>query len=106
MEFRKALLYKAGPTVFGIIASTPKDISDLELKQIILQNFSDIATPSEAAQKLRTMQMKTDQPIRSHNYYFTAVHEAAFGIKARRSENEVCVLRTMLTLYQNSQQIS
>ena len=24
MEFRKALLYKAGPTVFGIIASTPK----------------------------------------------------------------------------------
>ena len=60
MEFRKALLYKAGPTVFGIIASTPKDISDLELKQIILQNFSDIATPSEAAQKLRTMQMKTD----------------------------------------------
>ena len=81
MEFRKALLYKAGPTVFGIIASTPKDISDLELKQIILQNFSDIATPSEAAQKLRTMQMKTDQPIRSHNYYFTAVHEAAFRIK-------------------------
>ena len=81
MEFRKALLYKAGPTVFGIIASTPKDISDLELKQIILQNFSDIATPSEAAQKLRTMQMKTDQPIRSHNYYFTAVHKAAFGIK-------------------------
>ena len=55
IEFRKALLYKAGPTVFGIIASTPKDISDLELKQIILQNFSDIATPSEAAQKLRTM---------------------------------------------------
>ena len=81
MEFRKALLYKAGPTVFGIIASTPKDISELKLKQIILQNFSDIATPSEAAQKLRTMQMKTDQPIRSHNYYFTAVHKAAFGIK-------------------------
>ena len=25
MEFRKALLYKAGPTVFGIIASTPKE---------------------------------------------------------------------------------
>ena len=81
MEFRKALLYKAGPTVFGIIASTPKDISDLELKQIILQNFSDIATPSEAAQKLRTMQMKAEQPIRAHNYYFSAVHEAAFGIK-------------------------
>ena len=81
MEFRKALLYKAEPTVFSIIASTPKNISDLELKQIILQNFSDIATPSEAAQKLRTMQIKTDQPIRSHNYYFTAVHEAAFGIK-------------------------
>ena len=81
IEFRKALLYKTGPTVFGIIVLTSKDISDLELKQIILQNFSDIATSSEAAQKLRTMQMKTDQPIRAHNYYFTAVHEAAFGIK-------------------------
>ena len=57
MEFREALVAKAGPTVFEIIVSTPKDIDHLELKKIILQNFSDVATPSEAAQKLRTMRM-------------------------------------------------
>ena len=45
MKFRKALLAKAGPTVFGIVAHTPIDIKDLELKQVILANFSDISTP-------------------------------------------------------------
>ena len=80
MKFRKALLAKAGPTVFRIVASTPENIEDLELKQVILQNFSDIATRSEAAQKLRTMRMSTEQPFRSYNYYYAAVHEAAFEI--------------------------
>ena len=57
MKFRKALLAKAGPTIFGIVADTPIDMKDLELKQVILANFSDISTPSEAAQKLRTIRM-------------------------------------------------
>ena len=55
MKFRKALLAKARPTIFSIIASTPSDMADLELKQIVLENFSDIATLSEAAQKLRNV---------------------------------------------------
>ena len=80
MKFRQALLAKAGATVFGIVADTPINIEDLELKKVILRNFSDIATPTEAAQKLRNMRMSTDQPITSYNYYYAAVHEAAFEI--------------------------
>ena len=80
MKFRQALLAKAGATVFGIVAATPASIEDLELKKVILRNFSDIVTPTEAAQKLRTMRMSIDQPIASYNYYYVAVHEAAFDI--------------------------
>ena len=39
MKFRKALLSKAGATVFGIMASTPENIKDLELKQVVLQEL-------------------------------------------------------------------
>ena len=97
MKFRKALLAKAGPTVFGIVADTPIDIKDLELKQVILANFSDISTPSEAAQKLRTMRMNPDQPIRTYNHYFTAVHEIAYGRTPEKQD-----MRIVLEDYANS----
>ena len=54
-----------------------QNIDDLEMKKIVLWN---IATPTETAQKLRTMKMTTDQPIAFYNYNYTAVHEAAFDV--------------------------
>ena len=65
---------------FGIVAATPENIDDLEMKKVVLRNFSDIATPMEAAQKLRNMRMTSDQTIASYNYNYAAVHEAAFDI--------------------------
>ena len=50
------------------------------MKKVVLRNFSDIATPTEAAQKLRNMKMTPDQPIASYNYNYAVVHEAAFDI--------------------------
>ena len=97
MKFRKALLAKAGPTVFKIVADTPINIKDLELKQVILANFSDISTSSEAAQKLRTMRMSPDQPIRSYNHYFTVIHEIAYGRTPEKQD-----MRIVLEDYANS----
>ena len=79
-SLRAALLARAGATVFGIVAATPENINDLEMKKVILRNFSDIATPTEAAQKLRNMKMTSDQPIASYNYNYATVHKAAFNI--------------------------
>ena len=50
------------------------------MKKFVLKNFSDIATPTEASQKLRNMKTTSDQPIVSYNYNYAAVHEAAFDI--------------------------
>ena len=80
MTFRQALLAKAGPTVFGIIASTPPNTENQELKKIIFQNFSDIATAIEAAEKLKAMRMPTEQPIVYYNNYYAAVHKATFDL--------------------------
>ena len=79
-SLRAALLARAGATVFGIVAATPENIDDLEMKKVVLRNFSDIATPTEAVQKLTNMRMTLDQPIASYNYNYAAVHEAAFDI--------------------------
>ena len=45
ISLRAALLARAGATVFGIVAATPETIDDLEMKKVVLRNFSDIATP-------------------------------------------------------------
>ena len=75
-----ALLARAGATVLSIVAATQENIDDLQMKKVILRNFSDIATPREAVQKLRNMKMTSDQPITSYNYNYVAVHEAVFDI--------------------------
>ena len=79
-SLRAALLARVRATVFGIVAATPENIDNLEIKKVILRNFSDIATPMEAAQKLRNMKMTSDQPIASYNYNYAAVHKAAIDI--------------------------
>ena len=50
------------------------------MRKVVPRNFSDIATPTEAAQKLKNMKMTSDQPIASYNYNYAAVHEATFNI--------------------------
>ena len=97
MNFRQALLAKAGTTVFGIVAATRTDIGEMELKQVILRNLSNIATPSEADNKLREMRMSPDQPIASFNYYYSAVHKAAFEITPEQQ-----FMRTAREDYANS----
>ena len=72
-------------------------IDDLEMKKVVLRNFSDIATPTEAAQKLRNMKMTPDQPIVSYNYNYAAVHEAAFDINPSKQR-----MRFALEDYANS----
>ena len=79
-SLRAAFLARAGATVFDIVAATPENINNLEMKKVVLRNFSDIATPTEVAQKLRNMRMRSDQPIASYNYNYAAVHKAASDI--------------------------
>ena len=67
------------------------------MKKIVLRNFSDITTPTEAAQKLRNMKMTSDQPIASYNYNYAAVQEAAFDIKSSEQR-----MRFALENYANS----
>ena len=67
------------------------------MKKVVLRNFSNIATPTEAVQKLRNMRMTSDQPIASYNYNYAAVHEAAFNIHSSEER-----MRFALEDYANS----
>ncbi|MCG8625217.1 MAG: hypothetical protein MJE68_24870, partial [Proteobacteria bacterium] len=78
LTLRKALLAKAGPAVFDIIANSPVTSTDLELKTLVLEHFSDVGTLSEAAHKLRTMRMPQNRPITSWNHEWTTVHQIAY----------------------------
>ena len=78
LTLRKALLAKSGPAVFDIIANSPLTSTDLELKTLVLEHFSDVGTLSEAAHKLRTMKMPPNKPLTSWNHEWTTVHEIAY----------------------------
>ena len=78
LTLRKALLAKSGPAVFDIIATSPLTSTDLELKTLVLEHFSDVGTLSEAAHKLRTMKMPPNKPLASWNHEWTTVHEIAY----------------------------
>ena len=58
MSFREAVNAKAGPTVVTVISRYP-NVSDAQLKRIILESFSNVGTRLEATQYLK--KIKTGQ---------------------------------------------
>ena len=92
-SLRAALLARAGATVFGIVAATPENIDDLEMKKVVLRNFSDTATPTEAAQKLRNMRMTSDQCHSFIQLQLCSSTQSCIRHPPIRTENEVCTRR-------------
>ena len=83
------MLAKAATPVLHLIGRTPTHCTDLELKKAVLEKFSDMGTPSEATQKLRTMRMDKNTPIASWNHKWTTIHEIAYQEDREKKLNQM-----------------
>ena len=94
ITLKEVIMAKAGTTVTHTLSAflTGKpDATDNEIKQMILENFSNVGTKAEARHVLRTVRLQNDESLLTHNAEYTAIHEAAYGIPPeQQTDKDVC----------------
>ena len=85
MTLKEVLVAKGGPIVstqVQIFTSKTPDATDAELKQHILESFSNVGSRTEAHHYLTRMTVDEDESLLAHNSEYAAVHEAALTKEA------------------------
>ena len=81
------------------MSKTP-DATDAELKQHILESFSNVGSRTEAHHYLKRMTVDEDESLLAHNSEYAAVHEAAHGITPEEQRSEIALMDYVRTLPQ------
>ena len=103
MTLKEVLVAKGGPIVstqVQIFTSKTPDATDAELKQHILESFSNVGSRTEAHHYLTRMTVDEDESLLAHNSEYAAVHEAAHGITPEEQRSEIALMDYVRTLPQ------
>ena len=103
MTLKEVLVAKEGPIVstqVQIFMSKTPDATDTELKQHILESFSNVGSRTEAHHYLIRMTVDEDESLLAHNSEYAAVHEAAHGITPEEQRSELALMDYTRTLPQ------
>ena len=103
MTLKEVLVAKGGPIVstqVQIFMTKTPDATDAELKQYILESFSNVGSRTEAHHYLTRMTVDEDESLLAHNSEYAAVHEAAHGITPEEQRSELALMDYVRTLPQ------
>ena len=103
MTLKEVLVAKGGPiisTQVQIFMNKTPDATDAELKQHILESFSNVGSRTEAHHYLTRMTVDEDESLLAHNSEYAAVHEAAHGITPEEQRSELALMDYVRTLPQ------
>ena len=101
MTLKEVLVAKGGPIVstqVQIFMTKTPDATDAELKQHILESFSNVGSRTEAHHYLTRMTVDEDESLLAHNSEYAAVHEAAHGITPEEQRSELALMDYVRTL--------
>ena len=91
VPLRQMIAAKAGPVVSAAINDfirTKPDATNAQVKQWVLEHFSNVGTKTEAFHYLGEMKVEDDESLLAHNAEYGAVHEVAYEIPPERQENQ------------------
>ena len=66
--------------------------SDEDIKEVILTNYSDIPSTTEAATRLQNIQISAKKPLVTFNHRYKAIHKVAFSQSTRQQETKTVII--------------
>ena len=95
MSLKELIAAKAGPImatqVQNFLIRVP-GATDAQIKQMILECFSNVRTRTEAHHYLKKMTLDDDESLLAHNAEYAAIHEAAHGIPPENQMSEIAFM--------------
>ena len=90
------------PSMLHILSELSALATDQDIKNLILANYSDIPSRTEAAGRLQGMQISPTKPLVTFNYRYEAIHRVAFGLSPREQYNKTIIVEYTKKLPQNA----
>ena len=85
--FQELICQSMAPTMLHVLSELSALASDVDIKNAILANYSDIPSTTEAASRLQNMQTSPLEPLVTFNHRYEATHKVAFGLSPSQQEN-------------------
>ena len=100
--FRKLICQSMAPTMLHVLSDLSVLTCNEDIKNMILTNYSDIPSTTEAATRLQNMQTSPNKPLVTFNHRYEAVHKVAFGLSPSQQENKTTIVEYAKKLPMNT----
>ena len=90
--FRELICQSMAPAMLHIFSELSALASKEDIKEVILTNYSDISSTTQAATWLQNIQISASEPLVTFNHRYEAIHKVAFGISTRQQENKTVII--------------
>ena len=101
-SFRKLICQSMAPSMLHILSELSALATDQDIKNVILANYSDIPSTTEAAARLQGMQISPTEPLVTFHYRYKAIHRVAFGLSPSEQYNKTIIVEYTKKLPQNA----
>ena len=79
-SFRELICQSMAPSILHIRSEFSALTTDEDIKNVILTNYSDIPSTTEATTQLQSMQISPTEPLVTFNHRYEAIHRVAFRL--------------------------
>ena len=100
--FRELICQSMAPSMIHILSELPAAASDEDIKNVILTNYSDIPSTTEAATRLQSMQTSPTEPLVTFNHRYEAIHRVAISLSPSEQYNKTIIVEYAKKLPQNT----
>ena len=90
--FRELICQSMAPSMLHVLSELSALVSNTDIKNAILANYSDIPSTTEAASRLQNMQTSPHEPLVTFNHRYKAIHKVAFGLSPSQQENRNAIV--------------
>ena len=86
--FRELICQSMAPTMLHVFSDLSALASGADIKEVILTNYSDIPSSTEAATRLQNIQFSMNEPLVMFNHRYKAIHKVAFKMLPNEQESK------------------
>ena len=90
--FRELICQSMAPTMLHVFSDLSALASDADIKEVILTNYSDIPSSTEAATRLQNIQFSMNEPLVTFNHRYEVIHKVAFRMSPNEQESKTVIV--------------
>ena len=92
IPFRELICQSMAPAMLHVFSDLSALSSNADIKEVILTNYSDIPSTTEAATRLQNIQYSIHEPLVKFNNRYEVIHKVAFRMSPSEQENRTVIV--------------